>query len=146
MKFVYTALLITAACFFISCGSQRELREPQPRAARYEMLARGKYGTGAEYVYNSSRTAVLCVMNSKPTTQSPQQRVSFFLYDLVADSALIEDNLANGSVAWRDDFSVVVKMVPGIERGDERLSHQRPGYVFDLRNRKMKSLESPEVR
>jgi len=126
---------------FLSCSSSRQLRHEESSNLRYRTLGTEKYGEGAEYTFNSTKTALLCVKEAKTTLLVPQRRIAFFVFDVTADSILFEDNLANGSVAWNDEFSIIVKIIPGIEESEEKSPHRQPGYIFDLRSKKTKNLE-----
>ena len=131
---------------FVSCGSSRkDLKEPESGFARYQAEAVQKYGQGAEFVFNDNKTAVLCVKKSKPSSQYPQQQVSFFVFDLSIDSTIFEDNISNGSVSWKDGFTILVSTVPGMVKSDEPSAGRKYGYIFDLRSRKTKSLDASSV-
>jgi hypothetical protein len=130
-----------------SCGSSRkDLKEPESGTARYQAEAVQKYGQGVEFVFNDGKTAVLCLKMSKPSAKNPQQQVSFFVFDLSIDSTIFEDNLANGSVSWKDNITVLVSTVPGIVKSDETSAGRKSGYIFDLRSRKTKSLDAANVQ
>lgn len=130
----------------LSCTSHRDVRQQQPSIARYQVLAREKYGNGVEFTPNSTKTAVLCFKMSKPTPQLPQQQVAFFVFDLVSDTVMYEDNIPNGSVQWKDDFSIVVNITPGIEKGEDVSPPSRHGYIYDIRIRKTRELNSTPVQ
>ncbi|MBF8294022.1 MAG: hypothetical protein HW389_567 [Bacteroidetes bacterium] len=130
----------------LSCGSSRLFEHEESSSLRSRAMGREKYGEGVEYKFNSTKTAVLCVKESKTTLLVPQRQIAFFVFDVKADSILFEDNLANGSVGWNDEFSIIVKIIPGIEESDERSPHRQPGYIFDLRSKKTRSLESVIVQ
>jgi hypothetical protein len=130
----------------VSCGSSRkDVREPEAATQRYRTIAVQKYGPDAGFVFNASKTVVLCVKKSKPSSQDPQQRVSFFVFDLSIDSAIFEDNISDGSVRWQDDFSILVSIVPGIVKSDESSAVKKYGYIFHCRSRKTRSLDASSV-
>jgi hypothetical protein len=132
---------------FVSCGSSREdVRGPEFGAAHYQTLAAQKYGQGTEFLFNDTKTAVLCLKKSKPTAKNPQHQVSFFVFDLSIDSMIFEDEIANGSVSWKDHLTVLVNTVPGIVKSDEPLAGQKSGYIFDLRSRKTRSLDASSIQ
>ena len=136
-------LFLLLAC----CGSSRkDLKEPESGIARYQAEAVQKYGQGAEFVFNDNKTVVVCLKKSKPSSQYPQQQVSFFVFDLSIDSTIFEDNIANGSVGWKDNFSVVVNITPGMEKGEDAFPPTRHGYIYDIRIRKTRELNSAPVQ
>ena len=89
---------------------------------------------------------VPCLKRSKPSSNNPQQQVSFFVFEFSIDSTIFEDEIANGSVSWKDDFSVLVSVVPGIVKSDEISAERNSGYIFDLRIRKTRSLDASSVQ
>jgi hypothetical protein len=131
----------------VSCGSSRtDLKQPEAQHTEYRAVALQKYGPGVEFVFNESKTAVLCLRKSKPTAKDPQQQVSFVVFDLAIDSVIFEDEIPNGSVGWKDSLTVLVGTVPGIVKSDEGLAGQKSGYVFDLRSRKTRNLDASSIQ
>ncbi len=139
-------IMVTLIGSVLSCTSHRDVRQQQSSIARYQSLAQEKYGDGVEFVHNSTKTAVLCLKKSKPTLQVPQQQVAFFVFDLASDTVIFEDSIPNGSVQWKDDFSIVVNITPGIEKGEDVSPPARHGYIFDIRIRKTRELNSTPVQ
>jgi hypothetical protein len=135
------ALLLIAS----ACRSGEVVRTETARPA-HEVLAIEKYGPGFESVYNRTKTAVLCVKRSKPTQLEPQQRVSFFVYDVNAGSIIFEDEIPNGSVLWNDESSVLVTVVPGTVKSEDQSSPSRPGYIYEVLLKKARGIDSVKVR
>ncbi|HCA81825.1 MAG TPA: hypothetical protein DEP53_19005 [Bacteroidetes bacterium] len=140
------AMVLLLSSTFISCSS-KEARSLEMTGERYKVLSAQKYGGGAEWITNAAKTAVLCLKRAKPTAQLPQHRVSFFIFDVVADRVVFEDDVPNGSVSWKDDQSVIVETVPGIEEKKDDVSPPaRHGYLVDIRTGKTRELKSAVVR
>ena len=129
-----------------SCTSHHDVRQQQSPIARYQSLAREKYGDGVDFVPNAMKTAVLCLKMPKPTSLLPQHRVSFFLFDLASDTILYEDNIPNGSVEWKDEFTILVNITPGNEKAEDVSPPTRHGYIYDIRIRKTRELNSAPVQ
>jgi hypothetical protein len=129
----------------VSCASSRKDVRERESVRGYEAVASEKYGKGVEFVFNDRKTAVLCLKISKPSAFNPQQPVSFFVYDFSADSTIFEDKITNGSVSWKDTFTVLVNTVPGMVKSDDSSAMKKSGYIFDCRSRKIKSLDAPSV-
>jgi hypothetical protein len=146
MNSLWCVVGIMVVASFLSCSSSRQFRYEDSSSLRYRTLGTEKYGKGVEYRSNSTKTAVLCVKESKTTLLVPQRRIAFFVFDVAADSILFEDDLANGSVGWDDEFSIIVKIIPGIEESEEKLPHRQLGYIFDLRSKKTRNLEGMIVQ
>ena len=146
MKIMLHISAVLLLSFLFSCGSSRkDLKEPGFGTPRYQVLATEKYGQRAEFIFNDNKAAVLCLKKSKPSAENPQQRVNFFIFDLSIDSTIFEDNLADGSVGWKDNFTVLVSTVPGMVKSDESSNGKKSGYIFDLRSKKTKSLDALSV-
>jgi hypothetical protein len=122
------------------------MKKMELQGEEYKSIAFQKYGQGVDFTRNASGTAMLCVKKSKPTQLQPQQQIAFFVYDMKAKDMLFEDSIPNGSVSWNDEFSIVVSIVPGTVRDDDKTPAPRPGYIYDLRSRKTRDLESVNVR
>jgi len=142
--FKYIAAIFSIATL-ISC-STRDMKKMELQGEEYKSIAFQKYGQGVDFTRNASGTAMLCVKKSKPTQLQPQQQIAFFVYDMKAKDMLFEDSIPNGSVSWNDEFSIVVSIVPGTVRDDDKTPAPRPGYIYDLRSRKTRDLESVNVR
>ncbi len=140
----YTVCIILIATLF-SCAT-RELKKEEAQNEGYRSLAVQKFGQGADFIQNVSGSAVLCVKKTKPTQLNPQLQIAFFIYDLKANKILFEDSIPNGSVSWNDGSSIIVSLVPGTVREDDKTRPSRPGYIYDLRSRKTRDLESVDVR
>lgn len=145
MKAICVIIALFLSGILIACRSkdvQRESSSPE----QYKSLSAQKYGEGAEWALNATKTAVLCIKRSKPTAQLPQHQVAFFIYDIAGNKIVYEDNLPNGSVGWKDDQTVIVEIVPGIERKDEASPPARRGYIVDIRTGATRDIESAVVR
>jgi hypothetical protein len=127
----------------VACGSSRkELGDRNVEKGRYRAMSAQKYGSRVQFLFNESRTTVVCLKETKPSAQYPQHRVAFFVYDLSIDSTIFEDEIADGSVAWKDEFSILVSIVPGMVKSDDSPGAKKPGYIFDCRSRKTKGLDA----
>jgi hypothetical protein len=145
MKAPRLVIVIVLLSTFTSCSTNKA-HKLDSAVDRYKALSVQKYGEGVEWIPNSTKTVVLCVKRSKPTDQLPQRQAAFFIYDVAADRITFEDEISNGSVAWKDNQSVMVEIVPGIEKGDEPSPPLRRGYVLDVRTGKTTDLERAVVR
>ncbi len=145
MRFFNYIAAVLALAALLSC-STRDVKKTELQDGGYQSIAVQEFGQGVEFIQNASGSAVLCVKRSKPTQLNPQQQVAFLVYDLKTKNVLFEDSIPNGSVRWNDEFSIVVTIVPGTVRDDDKTPAQRPGYIYDLRSRKTRDLESVIVR
>jgi hypothetical protein len=145
MRISSNLIAIFSLAALVSC-STRNVTKTELRGEEYKTIAVQKFGQGVEFVQNASGSAMLCVKRSKPTQLNPQQQIQFFVYDMKAKDVLFEDSIPNGSVGWNDEFSIIVSIVPGIVRDDDKTPPLHPGYIYDLRSRKTRDLESINVR
>jgi hypothetical protein len=145
MKILGRTIVAFSLVMLVSCRSG-EIRKADRQGEPYRSLAVQKFGEVFETLPNTSGSAVLCVKASKPTQLQPQQQVAFFVYDLDTRSLLFEDSIPNGSVGWKDSVSVIVTLIPGTVKDEDKTPSARPGYIFDLRSRKTRELESADVR
>jgi len=130
MKQIAHLVLLLVCMYLFSCSS-RDVTKREMTPTDFRAIATRKLGEGAESIPNPAKTAVLCVKRSKPTTLMPQHQVSFFIYNVAEGKVVFEDNLANGSVGWKDERLVLVEIVPGIEKLDESSPPQLRGYLVD---------------
>ena len=121
------------ALIFVSCASTKESSAEVSALDRCKKIAVEKYGRDLEYAFNDSKTHILCKKESKPTTQNPQHRVEFFVYDTTRNKLLFEDSLPDGKVSWINDHQLQITIIPGIVRGDES-NPVPPGYIYDVIN------------
>jgi hypothetical protein len=137
---------VAAIFMLISCGASRQdFKEPGLGTEKYKEVAFQKYGSGVEFLFNENRSAVLCLKKTKPTAEHPQRQVAFFVFDFSTDTTIFEDEIANGTVAWKDNSSVLVTTVPGIVKSDDPPGGKLSGYIFDLRSRKTINLDASGV-
>ena len=123
--------MLTAILFIITnaCASAPKNVQEKTNAEKYQTIAESKYQTGIEYLFNETRTHVLCRHAEKPTTMKPQHRVSFFIFDVKSDSLSFEESLPDGMVAWKNARQVEVTAYPGMVKKDDS---PLPGYVYDV--------------
>jgi hypothetical protein len=146
MNNVFVVLMSSLIFLVAACSSGRPgAREQHTGGERYKSVAAQKLGPNAEFLFNEQRTAVLCLGKPTPTSERPQRHVFFFVFDLSSDSTIFQDEIVDGSVIWKDNFSIQVTSVPGIVKADEPPGAKPPGYIFDLRSRKTKALNAVNV-
>ncbi|MCU0611822.1 MAG: hypothetical protein MUE60_08550 [Candidatus Eisenbacteria bacterium] len=108
----------------------------QPPSPAYVSLAESRYGGTAKYLFNESRTHVLCLSQARSASPvGPGQATSplrFFVYDLQADEVILEDSVENARVQWESETSLKVVITPGMVPGIEPREY---GYRFDVASR-----------
>lgn len=148
MNFVKTffpfAIVIMA---LTGCSSIKTDTKNPPEEAAYKITAREKLGPShVEYVFNASKAFVICMKASKPTDLMPQHHFIFFVYDVANKRIILEDEIANGDITWKNDYQVQVTLVPGIIKDDDTAGNQVLGYLYDTRLKKKIDLSSTNIQ
>lgn len=99
-----------------------------PNTAKYRKIAEEKYKDHIDYIFNESKTHVLCVRINKSTPKIPESAFSFFVYDLKNDRIIFEDSIADGSVHWTSDHLLEVEQKSGTVSKENPIRSKRYGY------------------
>ncbi|MGB2867687.1 MAG: hypothetical protein WBD36_04505 [Bacteroidota bacterium] len=134
MRVSFLSLILLA---LLSCTSSNEVTQANTSPSElYRVKAVEKFREGIRYSFNASRTFVLCLKQAKPSRETPQQLVAFFIYDTAADSVVYESSIENGSVAWVSDTQVEVLRIPGAVTADDSLNRSLTSYRYDIVRRR----------
>ncbi len=104
---------------------------PSPEPS-YAVVARTKYGDGAEFAFNDSRGYVICVAGedkSRKPFPGFSARLRFFVYDLASGQIVFEESIEKASVSWEGDTLLKVSVTPGIVQTVEPMEY---GYLYDV--------------
>jgi hypothetical protein len=101
-----------------SCSSTKNEKLP-PNTETIKTVTSHKLGSGVGYLFNNSKTYVICLKKSKPTPNFPQSQIHFLVYDISEEEIIYENKIEGGEIQWVDDERVEIKMTPGIVSGDE---------------------------
>ena len=127
---------IILAAVIISCASQQTSQSKTPLS--YERIANAKFKDNIDYFFNSNKSYVLCVKQSKTTHKILYPPLAFFVYDLKNEKIVYEESFNNGSAKWVNDTQIKVTLVPGIISGIEKIDSKARGFIYDLAvNRKL---------
>lgn len=148
-------LLMTSLAFFLSaCLSSAEQAASktgegqmteQDGVPAYRQLAENRLKGQIEYLWNNSRSHVLCVSHDKTLSRdAAMHRPTAFLILAAGESEVVfEDRPVNATIKWASDYVVHVALSPGIVRGDEENNPGEYGYYYDIRSRQ-KSFQMPQ--
>jgi len=114
----------------ISCSGTHEESNSHTSVETYRSIAGAKYQGNVQYLFNESRSQVICLQSSKPTGLKPHPELDFFIYDISKENILFEDSLINGKVGWINNSQVQVEFIPETISGDEDLN--KSGYIYDV--------------
>ena len=98
----------------------------------YQVVARSRYGDRVDFVFNDSRTYVICIAAESrfksplPKTGSP---LRFFVYDLTSDQIVFEESLDNARVSWEENTVLKVSVTPGTVQTEKGREY---GYRYDV--------------
>lgn len=124
--------IILTSLLILSCASSKEAQE------KFKVMAIEKYKDNIAYVFNESKTHVLCIKTVKPTTAKPLETIRFFVYDLKNETVVCEENYSNGTVRWFDDRAIQVSYSLGVDSKDPSVPHAGT-YIFDIITKQKKS-------
>ena len=98
-----------------------------------------------EYLWNDSRSHVLCIQHNKTKTrEDAMHSLSPFIIYAMAEAAVIyEDRPAGAKIQWVSDTVVHISLSPGMVHGDEENNPQDNGYYYDV-VKQQKSYQSPK--
>jgi hypothetical protein len=113
-----------------SCSGIQNKKKSSAKEEKYRSIAIEKYHSNVQYLFNESRSHVICLKFSKPTPNKPHPELSFFIYEVSADKILHEDSSMNAEVNWLTNSHVQVEFIPEIISEDENLP--KTGYVYDV--------------
>lgn len=118
-------LSIVLSFLILSCATSKQAQD------KYRSLAVEKFKENIDYVYNESKSFVLCVSAAKPTALKPQNSIRFFVYDINNDAIVMEESLTDGSARWINDRSIEVRYALGVDSKDPAVPHSG-SYLFDV--------------
>ncbi|HMB92940.1 MAG TPA: hypothetical protein VKP65_18970 [Rhodothermales bacterium] len=112
----FSAFLALAMLLLMgTCASTEDVQSINEQPG-YLVEAATRYGDAAfiDTYENEAGTYVLVAHHLKPTTEQPLPMVSFFIYDLEADSVVFSETNIKGEVAWHDNRYVKVDVTPSV--------------------------------
>lgn len=112
----FSAFLALAVLLLMgACASTEEAQSINEQPG-YLVEAATRYGKTAfiDTYENKAGTYMLVAHHLKPTAEQPLPMVSFFVYDLEADSVVFSETNIKGEVAWYDNRYVQVDVTPSV--------------------------------
>jgi hypothetical protein len=110
----------------LSCSSAEESQSAVIR------LAEERYGSHVEYLYNESKSFVICFNRPKLPPGIPLQPLRFFVFDMENAAIVFQDSFESADINWLDNTRFAVRVIPGIISEGE----DPDGYEFDVLTRK----------
>ena len=134
MKLHFSKWLIMTFIIVTGCNTSKMDSPKTQNPQAFKSIAAEKYGKSVDYLFNDSKTYVVCLKRIKPTPQIPQNQIRFFIYDSEADKIIFEESSIDAEVEWQNDHQLRVKITPGIISGDE--TEEDFIYTYDVELRK----------
>ena len=132
VKTFLTFFFVLTSCISSQPGagvSSQEKKEPAVMT-KYEMIAVEKFTDHIDYVFNETKTHVLCMKTNKATPKMPESTVTFFVYELQNEKIVFEESVADGSVHWITDRRLeIVQKTGTVSKNDPG---RRLVYLFDV--------------
>lgn len=129
---------------FLGCTQSAQLVEKNRLPCVPESAVVNKLG--AEYVveYSNDRAFALAVVRSKSTALYPETSIHYVVLTTSTCEVVVEDQIANGSVAWVSPSEIEVRIIPGIVPKDEP---RKPlGYRFHVINKTKNELSQSYLK
>jgi hypothetical protein len=107
-------------------------KEKSVEIEKYKELAKDKFGDNFSIQMNSDKTYVLCSNVPKSVKDNRPTAVSYFVYDLKNKKIVFEESIPDGNVSWLNEHQIIVTIIPGIVKGDDKEGGSKPGYIYDV--------------
>jgi hypothetical protein len=114
--------------FFINCSASHKIFTEQEVVLK--KLSMEKYGTTFHIMYNENKSYSVVVKQEKATAQNPNPVLHFFVFDLVEEKIIFEDNMAGGKIAWKNNDQIEVTVTPGTLSTE--LNNKIYGYLYSV--------------
>lgn len=115
--------------FIINCsGSQKTFTEQKSILEKY---AEQRYGTSFNVIYNSERSFTIVVKLEAITSRTPNPVLQFFIYDMLIEKIIFEDNVPGGKIAWNNNYQIEISYTPGMISKED--GNKVYGYIYDVR-------------
>jgi hypothetical protein len=128
---------LTFLSLLVSCTSSprgggasiQEKKEPVVMT-KYEMIAVEKFKDHIDYVFNETKTHVLCMKTNKATPKMPESTVTFFIFELKNEKIVLEESIVDGAVRWVNDRQMeIIQRTGTVSKNDP---DRTKSYLFDL--------------
>ncbi|MCK6542409.1 hypothetical protein L6Q79_06975 [bacterium] len=122
-----------------ACSASRTQVEAQQGAEKYQLIAIEKFSKDIKYVFNSKRSYVLCIKETRPERPPQINVLSFLLIEAASGQIVLEETIANAQAEWVSESEVRVTFIPGIIKEGE---HSPNGYIYNIQTHKKTDLQA----
>lgn len=124
--------LFLSSCVSLNfnCENRSSDNQTQQRHSIHE-FALEKFGAGFEILENETKEYALVLSRSKSATQTG---IKFFIYEVLKNEIILEDQIQLGSVKWSDRYEIEIQNFPGTVRLNDTRT-QKSGYRFNVKKK-----------
>ncbi len=117
MKFIKRISLLAIFITSILTGCsvlKKSVSQDLLRNEIFQQTAFDHFGNDTLIVFNPQKTFILCINNEQKNALNPNNTTDFFVYNLQDNKIILTDKIANATVTWKDEVSLLVKVRVGI--------------------------------
>jgi hypothetical protein len=101
------------------------------RRTGLEAVALDKFGAASRVSYNSDKHFALVCAQEARTAQNPNPSLRFFIFDVINEKIIFEDNLNAALARWKTGFQIEVIFTPGMVSKED--AGRPKGYIYDVK-------------
>ena len=116
---------------------------PPPNEA-YMVVATQKFNAHISYLFNDTKSHVLCVNQAKATMQNPFPSLSFCVYDLSENNIVYEESIYKGRVRRLNADQIEISSTPGMIT--KAYKKEDSMYVYDLKTGEKKRMAPNKIK
>ena len=94
-------------------------------------LSSDKFGSSFQMLYNNNKSYALVVNQEKHGVMSSTSAKQFFIFNMVKQIIIYEDNIADGKIKWKDNDQIEVIFTPGIISTEDE--NKIYGYIYNAK-------------
>jgi hypothetical protein len=122
-------LLITGCA---NCDNVRQENTKLLKKLSLNEIAKEKFGSKFSVVKNESETYAICSKTYESYQASLVKKESFFIFDLLNNEIIFEDDIANSNVYWESDNLITVSRIPGMIKREGNEKNKLKIYSYNV--------------
>ena len=112
-----------------ACSSSRTQNETKQGLEKYQSVAMEKFSKDIKYVFNNTRTHVLCIKETRPEHPPKIHILNFLLIETSTGLIILEETTTNAQAEWISESEVRVTFITGMPKEN---SHSAVGYIYNV--------------
>lgn len=141
MKFYFYILIILFGFFFWDCSNcdlTKKENKLVKKAQNIDFIAREKFNGKYNTINNHSGNYAIVIHKIKNPQTPVVNKQSFFIFDLISNEVIFEDEVVNSKIFWETNNIVTVSRIPGMIKKDSENKLGNKVYSFDVVSKKKK--------